>query len=79
MSVSPAIGLIESGKYLQRQISVTPDDPADSPNGTVFIPSGSIITPVGAALGMRVAGEDAIDCRRHYLEAPESHQAAKSD
>ena len=60
-------------------ISITLDDTVYSPDGTVFIPSGSNITPVGAALGMHVAGEDTIDCRRHYLEAPESQQAAKSD
>ena len=68
-----------SGKYLPRQISITLNDTVSSPGGTVFITSGGIITTIGAALGMRFAGEDAIDCCRHWLEAPESHQAAKSD
>ena len=53
------------GKYLSRQISITLDDTVNFPDGTVFITSGGNITTVGAALGMRVAGEDAIDCCRH--------------
>ena len=59
-----------SGRKCQGQVSIILGGTVSPPEGSDPIQSDDIIIRFGAALGVRVAGEDAIDCRRHW---PESH------
>lgn len=63
-----------SGRKCQGQFSIILDGTVSPPEGFDPILSDDIIIRVGAALGVRVASEHIIDCRRHWLETHESQQ-----